>query len=104
MLVVTIGHQKFLLDEDALFFIRSTKKVEERYLGRTVYEVKNESAITAPILIVNDSDLVYEGTEDLKNLELKKAESDIEMYKNLYNNSRLRVQELEDQLKKERGN
>jgi len=104
MLVVSIGHQKFLLDEDALFFIRAAKKVEERYLGRTVYEVKNESAITAPIAIVNDSDLVYEGTEDLKNLELKKAESDIEMYKNLYNNSRLRVQELEDQLKKERGN
>lgn len=104
MLVVSIGHQNFLLDEDALFFIRSAKKVEERYLGRTVYEVKNESAITAPIVIVNDSDLVYEGTEDLKNLELKKAESDIEMYKNLYKNSRLQVQELEDQLKKERGN
>lgn len=104
MLVVSIGYQKFLLDEDALFFIRSVKKVEEKYLGRTVYEVKNESAITAPIVIVDDSDLVYEGTEDLKNLELKKAESDIEMYKNLYNNSRLQVQELEDQLKKERGN
>lgn len=71
MLIVQIGYDKFLFDEEALPYIRSAIKVDEKYFnGETVFVGLSKEFLTGKILVIEDRQIKYDCVpEDAKEIE-----------------------------------
>lgn len=59
MLLLEINYQHFVIDEDALYYIRGAKKVKAEIVkGRCVYVVQEEPVLSGNIVILDDKDVV----------------------------------------------